>query len=132
MEQLYILLGVNLLLLALLLGGQPGLRIMAHGIGYALSSLDAAKPMSTAESRLKRVKDNQIETVVLLVPVVWILVSNDVSSSAIVTWSWVLLAARFAYVGVAMVGVPILRSAIWFAGFVAWAMLAIAAARAVL
>ena len=110
----------NIVLFALLLGAQVALRSSTHGLRFALSSLDRVVQASTLEARLGRVKNNQLEFLVLLTPIVMIAVSNDMTIQHTHLISIGVVVGRLTYILVALAGIPILRSACWLIGFVAW------------
>lgn len=115
----------NILILALLLGAQVGSRSITHGIKYALSNLDSPPGESRSEARLRRVKNNQLEFIVLLVSVLS-LASMTGGIGEVPGWIPIaIISGRTAYVLVALAGVPVLRSATWIVAFVAWIFLAL-------
>lgn len=112
---------LNVLLFSLLLGAQVLLRSSRHGLRFALSSLDGAVQTSILEDRLQRTKTNQLEFLGLLVPVAMIAAATDASVQH-ATWIAVaFVTGRSLYVLVALAGIPVLRSASWLIGFLAWA-----------
>ncbi len=114
---------LNVLLFSLLLGAQVLLRSSRHGLRFALSSLDGTVQTSTLEDRLRRVKTNQLEFLGLLVPVVVIAAATG---TAVQHASWIavaFVAGRSVYVLIALAGIPVLRSASWLIGFLAWGYL---------
>lgn len=110
----------NIVMFSLLLGAQVTLRWSTHGLRFALSSLDRVVQTSTLEARLGRVKNNQLEFMVLLTPVVMIAVSNDMAIQHTYWISLGIVVGRLAYILVALAGIAILRSTCWLIGFVAW------------
>ncbi len=122
---------LNVLLFSLLLGAQVFLRSTTHGLRFALSSLDGKVRRSTLEDRLQRVKTNQLEFLVLLLPV---MMAAAEGGTPIQHACWIALAfvaGRSLYVLVALAGIPLLRSASWLIGFSAWGYLVLQTGRVV-
>ena len=114
----------NVLLFVLLLGAQVAGRSAAHGIQYALSSLDNPPGESLVEARLKRVAKNQMEFMVLVISVFSL---SQASSALPEVQGWVpvaLIGGRTLYALVALAGVPVLRSLAWLVSFLGWIGLA--------
>jgi len=111
---------LNVLLFSLLLGAQVLLRSRTHGLRFALSSLDGAVQTSTLEERLKRVKTNQLEFLILVVPVAMIAAATGTAVQHACWIALAFIAGRSLYILVALAGVPVLRSASWLIGFLAW------------
>ena len=115
----------NVLLLVVILVGQPSLRIAQHGMDYALSNFDVRQEENKLEKRLAMVRNNQLEAMALWVPVVvaalWVF-PHDYTSTALTYAAWGHVIARVLYSLVSVAGVPYARSAIWGVSFVAWAV----------
>ena len=110
----------NTLLLAILLGAQVGARSISHGIKFALSNLDLRPEESVAEARLKRVKNNQLEFMVLLLSVLCLANANGGFPDASVWIPTAMVVGRTLYLLVALAGIPVLRSLAWIFAFAAW------------
>ena len=116
MNYLAILLMGNAILFTVLLLGQIIYRTKVHGSKYALGNLDAEQH-EWCESRLIRVKNNQQETLILVVTLVVLASLLTVSSSQIITaLCLVHLMSRVIYISLALRGVPVARSITWTIG----------------
>lgn len=89
------------------------------GTDYTGGPRDEPKEASGVPGRLKRAMDNHFEGLILFTMAVVVVVLGDGSSSLTAQSAWVYLGARVLYVPAYASGVPLLRSAIWFVGFVA-------------
>ena len=112
----------NTALFSLLLAAQVMARSAAHGLSFALSSLDKRVELSTLEERLARVKGNQLEFLILLL----VLFALDAGvDSTISYWTALtLVVARSVYILVATAGIPVVRSLTWLVSFAALLVLA--------
>lgn len=110
---------LNLGLLSIVLMLQPLVRDLTLGIAYATSSLDDRREESKLGRRLAMVKDNQIEALVLFAPLVLIGWLSALSHPHLSLIASAFLAARLAHAVISAAGLPLLRSAVWIAGFAA-------------
>ena len=115
----------NVVLLSALLALQPFVRIFKLNAQYALSNFDERVDEGVFARRLAMVRNNQIEALVLWLPVVLFasVFANNISHPHV---SWIasaFLISRFAYAVVSLAGVPVVRSIAWFVGFAAWGYL---------
>jgi uncharacterized MAPEG superfamily protein len=118
MDYLNIILLGNTALFAVLLIGQVVYRTKVHGSDYALGSLDQAK-ISQCESRILRVKNNQKESLILVISVVLLaqlMVVNPTEKLYFISIAHVV--SRAIYISVALRGVAVARSLIWIVGFI--------------
>lgn len=115
----------NVVILAALLGLQPGVRVMRFNVQYALSNLDERVDEGVFARRLEMVCSNQLEALTLWVPVVVIAAtfSPAFTHPHLSVIAMAFLFARLAYVAVSLAGIPVLRSTTWLVGFVVWAYL---------
>lgn len=125
MSPLMLALYINIGLFVALLGLQPVWRTIIHGPGFALSSLDEKKTDSVFQERLHRVKNNQLETMMLLAPIILVAELGNTPIAQAGMIAALLIASRSAYLLFALGGIPFLRSASWLVGFVAWGYLAL-------
>jgi uncharacterized MAPEG superfamily protein len=116
---------VNLIFLGALLGLQVLFRTTNHGVGYALSNLDKNNPKSILEDRLLRVKNNQLEFLVLVAPLILLVLPGQIALNHAPEIALAFVIGRAVYVLVTLAGIPFLRSASWLVGFFAWAYLLI-------
>ena len=114
---------LNVLLFSMLLGAQVLLRSRTHGLRFALSSLDGKVRTSILEDRLQRVKTNQLEFLALLLPVATVAAASGTFVRHACWIALAFVAGRTLYTFVALAGVPVLRSASWLIGFLAWSYL---------
>ncbi|MGX9356658.1 MAPEG family protein [Roseobacteraceae bacterium S113] len=115
----------NTVLLGGLLLLQPLVRDIKVGFKYTISNFDNRIDEGVFARRLAMVRSNQIEALVLWIPVVLIaaIVSPDLTHPHFGLIATVFLAARLAYAAVSLAGVPLVRSTAWSVGFGAWAYL---------
>ncbi len=125
MSFLLVALLCNAVILMVLLGGQVWARTHAHGVRYALSNFDVQESETSLERRLSRARTNQLEALVLLIPVVVLAIPSPPHDAARVLQAAAAthVAGRIAYVVMHLAGVPYLRSATWLVSFVAWGVL---------
>lgn len=116
---------INLIFLGALLGLQVLFRTTNHGLGYALSNLDKNNPKSILEDRLLRVKNNQLEFLVLVAPLILLALQGQTTLNHAPEIAIAFVVGRALYMFVTLAGIPFLRSASWLVGFLAWAYLLI-------
>ncbi|UWR21212.1 MAPEG family protein [Sulfitobacter sp. S190] len=116
----------NVILLGALLLLQPLVRDIKVGFKYTISNFDERVDEGIFANRLAMVRSNQIEALMLWVPIVLlaVIVIPDLSHPHLGLIARVFLAARLAYVAVSLAGIPLLRSGAWTVGYAAWAYLA--------
>ena len=116
----------NVILLGGLLLLQPLVRDIKVGFRYTISNFDERIDEGIFARRLAMVRSNQIEALVLWVPVVLIaaLGAQAIDHPHFGLIGTVFLAARLAYAAVSLAGIPLARSMAWTVGFAAWAYLA--------
>lgn len=124
MQSLIVVVLGNVFLLAALLVLQVVVRISNAGLKYALGNFDAYKHEGAFADRLLRVKNNQIETLALIVPTTLAAANAHLSHPFLSVAASSFLFARLAYSGIALAGIPVLRSVTWSVGFAAWAYIA--------
>jgi len=115
----------NLVLLSALLALQPFVRIFKLNARYALSNFDERFDEGAFARRLSMVRANQIEALVLWLPVVLFasVIANNISHPHVAWIASTFLVARFSYAFVSLAGIPVLRSVAWLVGFASWAYL---------
>lgn len=106
----------NVVLLMGLLSLQVIARMMTHGLPFALSSLDEDRNESVFQGRTNRVARNQLEFTVLLIAVIHLSSAPLENAGVLAVF---IVAARIAYVAVALGGIAVARSATWVASFAA-------------
>ncbi len=100
---------------------------LTMGIAYTAGSRDQPKDIPGVAGRLKRAYDNHFEGLVLFTIAVLVVTLGNASSELTVTCAWTYLIARVLYVPAYASGIFMLRSAVWFVGFVATAVMIVAA-----
>lgn len=113
MHNLYFALAFNILLLVLVLGLQVVYRIKSYGLGYALSNLDTQHTEQKCQLRARRAKDNQIEFLTLLMPLVFILSYQNSEFEYLKLCANIIIFARGTYIITVLTGIPYLRSLSW-------------------
>jgi len=97
------------------------------GPKYTLSHRDDQQQATGVPARLKRALDNHFEGLILFTIAVVVVVLGDASSAQTETYAWTYLAARVLYVPAYASGIFMVRSLIWFVGFVATLLMLIEA-----
>ena len=123
MEYLITITLANVALLALYLLLQPLVRDIMVGLCYTLSNFDERVDEGVFARRLAMVRSNQIEALVLWIPVVLIAQAWALMHPHLGVIGTTFLAARLAYGVVSLAGIPVLRSLSWTVGYAAWAYL---------
>ncbi len=123
------LFGVAAMLLVLLFI-QGGLAPAIHGFKWGLGPRDEPRDPSVLQGRMKRIVANHLEGMAIFVPLILIAHLSGVSTPLTVAGAVLFLTARAAFAIIYMIGVPVLRSAAWGAGFVGLAMIGFELVRA--
>ncbi len=97
------------------------------GVAYTGGNRDAQLQATGVPGRLKRALDNHFEGLVLFTIAVLVVVLGEASSPVTEKCAWVYLWARILYVPAYAWGVFLVRSLIWSVGFIATAVMLIAA-----
>ena len=97
------------------------------GVAYTGGNRDEQKQASGVPGRLKRALDNHFEGLVLFTIAVLVVVLGEASSPLTQNCAWAYLWARVLYVPAYASGVYGIRSLIWAVGFLATAIMLIAA-----
>lgn len=110
--ELQALFGSALLLFALLVM-QGALVPITQGFAWGLGSRDQPRELSPLQGRMKRVVANHIEGLAVFAVLVLVAHLSGVSSSLTQTGALLFLGARIAFALAYIVGIPVVRSAIW-------------------
>lgn len=97
------------------------------GVAYTGGNRDEQKQATGVAGRLKRALDNHFEGLILFTIAVVVVTLGDASSQVTEYCAWAYLWARVLYVPAYASGVFLVRSLIWSVGFVATAVMLIAA-----
>ncbi|MFD2740372.1 MAPEG family protein [Sulfitobacter aestuarii] len=99
------------------------------GPGYTMSARDRApsRPMSDRTARLGRALDNHFEGLILFTIAVLVIEISGSNSLLTAGCAWLYLIARIAYVPAYALGLRPGRSLMWFVGFLATALMLLAA-----
>ncbi len=97
------------------------------GIAYTGGNRDEQLQATGVPGRLKRALDNHFEGLVLFTIAVLVVVLGEASSQLTENCAWAYLWARILYVPAYASGVFLVRSLIWGIGFIATAIMLIAA-----
>ncbi len=97
------------------------------GPAYTAGNRDQQRQASGVAGRLKRALDNHFEGLVLFTIAVVVVVLGDASSALTEACAWIYLIARVLYVPAYASGVFLVRSLIWGVGFLATAIMLVAA-----
>ena len=112
------------LILAVPIAVQGAATTIAHGFAWGFSSRNEPREPSAVQARAGRVVANHLESMAFFAPMVLIAQFAGVSTTLTVWGAGLFLAARAAYAVVYLIGVPVLRSLLWFIGAVGWGMIA--------
>ena len=97
------------------------------GVAYTGGNRDEQKRATGVAGRLKRALENHFEGLILFTIAVLVVTLGDASSQLTEYCAWAYLWARVLYVPAYASGVFLVRSLIWSVGFVATAVMLIAA-----
>lgn len=97
------------------------------GVAYTGGNRDEQRQATGMAGRLKRALDNHFEGLILFTIAVVVVVLGEASSSLTESCAWAYLWARILYVPAYASGIYLVRSLIWTVGFVATAIMLIAA-----
>ena len=97
------------------------------GVAYTGGNRDEQKQATGVAGRLKRALDNHFEGLILFTIAVLVVTLGDASSQLTEYCAWAYLWARVLYVPAYASGVFLVRSLIWSVGFIATAVMLIAA-----
>lgn len=97
------------------------------GVAYTGGNRDEQKQATGVPGRLKRALDNHFEGLVLFTIAVIVVVLGDAGSPLTEKCAWAYLWARILYVPAYASGIYLVRSLIWSVGFVATAIMLVAA-----
>jgi uncharacterized MAPEG superfamily protein len=97
------------------------------GVAYTGGNRDVQRQAIGVAGRLKRALDNHFEGLILFTIAVLVVVHGEASSPLTESSAWAYLWARILYVPAYASGIYLVRSLIWNVGFVATAIMLIAA-----
>ena len=97
------------------------------GVAYTGGNRDEQRQATGMAGRLKRALDNHFEGLILFTIAVVVVVLGEASSPLTESCAWAYLWARILYVPAYASGIYLVRSLIWTVGFVATAIMLIAA-----
>jgi uncharacterized MAPEG superfamily protein len=97
------------------------------GVAYTGGNRDVQQQATGVAGRLKRALDNHFEGLILFTIAVLVVVLGEASSPLTESCAWAYLCARILYVPAYASGIYLVRSLIWTVGFVATAIMLIAA-----
>lgn len=113
-QELWALLGSAGVMLALIL-----LQAMESGAAgqasWGLGNRDTDRPPTILYGRLKRATANHIEGMMVFTPLILVATMAGLSTTLTVCGAWLFLAARIAYTVIYLVGIPVVRTLVWFA-----------------
>ena len=97
------------------------------GVAYTGGNRDEQRQATGVAGRLKRALENHFEGLILFTIAVLVVVLGEASSPLTESCAWAYLWARILYVPAYASGIYLVRSLIWTVGFVATAIMLIAA-----
>jgi uncharacterized MAPEG superfamily protein len=108
----------------LLLAVQGVMTPIFHGFKWGLGPRDEVREPTVLQGRANRIVANQIEAMVLFVPLILMVHVTEASSGITVTGAWIFLIGRMLFAIVYFLGIPVLRSLVWAVGVVGLIMIA--------
>ena len=124
-ELTYLLWGVILLLGHVIV--QATLSDLSKGLGWALGPQDEPREQNAVADRVQRALRNYLETFPAFVALALLLAiterGTEMSALGAAIWFW----ARIAYIPIFASGIPLLRSAAWFASIAGLVLMILAA-----
>ena len=118
-------------ILFLLLMIQGGLVPANQGLKWGLGPRNEPREASALQGRVARIIANHIESMLMFAPLVFILYAADVSSPLINWGAGLYLIGRTAFAIIYLIGIPVMRSAVWAIGLLGTLMVGFEAMRAV-
>ncbi len=115
-ELLYLLGSVAIMVV--LIGVQAASTIKVNGLSWGLGPRDEPAQQDTFSARAKRTLNNHVEGLVLFGFAVLIVEAAGANSSLSALGSALYFWARLVYAPVYLVGIPVLRTLVWAAGFI--------------
>jgi uncharacterized MAPEG superfamily protein len=97
------------------------------GVAWTGGPRDEPRHIDGIAGRLKRAFDNHFEALIMFTLAVIVVTLGDRTGPFTAGCAWIYLAARVLYIPAYVSGIPLLRSAIWFVGFLATAAMIVAA-----
>ena len=97
------------------------------GVAYTGGNRDVQEQATGVPGRLKRALDNHFEGLILFTISVLVVVLGEASNELTANCAWAYLWARVLYIPAYASGIFLVRSLIWTVGFVATAVMLIAA-----
>jgi uncharacterized MAPEG superfamily protein len=112
------------LLTIVLVAVQGVLTPLAHGFAYGLGNRDEFKDPTVFMRRMDRVMNNHLQSLAMSVPLLTVLFAAPVTSVPLaVNGAWVFLLGRIAFTVAYLIGIPVLRSALWGVGVIGVVMM---------
>ena len=108
-----------LLVLYLIQGGYTTFTAPQWGVG----ARDGSRDPSVFAGRAERTVRNHIEALMVFAPLVLVADAAGVSNSLTIWGAGLFLGARLAFVPAYLLGIPVLRTLIWFAGVIGTGMI---------
>lgn len=105
---------------------QGALTPLTQGFGWALGSRDVPREISPLQGRMRRIVSNHVEGIAVFAALILVAHLAGVSNSLTQTGALLFVLARIAYVGVYMLGIPVLRTVVWSVGTVGLFLIAAA------
>lgn len=118
-------LALNAVILLVLYGLQGADTVLNAG-KWGLGARDEAREGSVFTGRARRTVQNQIEAMAAFAPLVLVAHLLGVSDNLTVWGAGLFLGARVLFVPLYLLGVPVLRTLVWGAGFAGTGMIAYA------
>ena len=110
----------------LTIGVQGALTVQIQGMPWGLGARDEAPDLSTLQKRAARTVANNSEALLMFAPMVLIAQVADISTQASQIGAVLFVAARAFYVPIYLMGIPYLRTLVWFLGMTGTIMVAYA------
>ena len=112
------LLAYSVVLLFVLVLVQSIVAVLAQGGQTMAGNRDHLAPPTAYEGRTRRVLYNHIEAMAMYAPLILIAAVSDISNDMTVLGARLFFYGRLAFAVVYLIGIPYLRTLVWFAGVI--------------
>jgi len=112
----------SVVILFVMISVQATSGILNNGMGWGFGSRDSSKDDTVLQARAKRTVANQIESMMLFVPLALVAHLKGVDSPMLMQGAWIYIIARAIYPLTYWTGMPYIRTLVWFAGIIGTAM----------
>jgi len=112
----------SVVILFIVISVQASAGILNNGLGWGFGARDTSKDDTVLQSRAKRTVANQIESMMLFVPLALVAHMKGIDDPMLMKGAWVYIIARAVYPLTYWTGMPYIRTLVWFVGIIGTAM----------